>query len=229
LEFWDKQRAAMNAMKVEQDNVKAIPLFREALALNPAHEDARYYLGLCLASQGQIQEALHELAELQRLNPRSHRAWQQWGVVRAIHATSQADWLQAEEALLRAHRLNPEETGALLVLGEIALLRGDARLADERLADAVRTNPKAVGGFFLRAYIAWKSGQSGQARQWLEQARAALGPDWQPKGATAEGDVKRKQHVETSPLARFWAAWNGAPDPAGAFAGLDRRLASGAR
>jgi predicted Zn-dependent protease len=130
----------------------------------------------------------------------------------------------AEQALQRAHAINPEETGALLVLGEVALLRGDAKLAEERLAAATHTNPKAVGGFFLRGYLAWQRGDAAAAQQFLEQTRKALGPDWQPHGATSEGDVKRKQHVESSPLAEFWQNWNGQPDPALAFAALAQRL-----
>lgn len=224
LQFWNLQRAAMNAMKVEKDNPKAIRLFREAIVLNPKHEDSRYYLGLCLAGQGDIDSALASLAELQKLNPQSHRAWQQWGVVRATFPGSTADLAAAEAALQRAHSLNPEETGALLVLAEVALLRGDTRLADERLAAATHTNPKAIGGFFLRGYVAWKRGERATAKQFLEQTRTARGPDWQPKGATSEGDVKQKQHLESSPLASFWLQWDGQPDPAPSFAALDRRL-----
>jgi tetratricopeptide (TPR) repeat protein len=224
LQFWQTQRAAMNAMKVERDNPKAIALFREAIALNPQHEDSRYYLGQCLAGQGDVEGALAALEALQQLNPHSHRAWQQWGVIRAVFARSDADLAAAERALQQAHAINPEETGALLVLGEVALLRGDLRLAEERLAAATRTNSKAVGGFFLLGYLAWKRGAAAAARHFLEQAYAALGPDWQPKGATSEGDVKRKQHVETSPLNPFWSAWDGRPDPATAFAALEARL-----
>jgi enediyne biosynthesis protein E4 len=224
LQFWNLQRAAMSAMKVEKDNPKAIRLFREAIGLNPKHEDSRYYLGLCLAAQGDIDGALASLAELQQLNPQSHRAWQQWGVVRATFAKSTADLAAAEAALQRAHALNPEETGALLVLGEVALLRGDTKLADDRLAAATQTNPKAIGGFFLRGYLAWKRSDDASAKQFLEQTRTARGPDWQPKGATSEGDVKQKQHLESSPLATFWLEWDGRPDPAPSFAALDRRL-----
>lgn len=224
LQFWQTQRAAMDAMKREQDNARAIGLFREAIALNPEHEDSRYYLGLCLASQGDTDGALAALAELQQRNPQSHRAWQQWGVLRALAARDDADLAAAEQALQRAHRINTAETGALLVLGEVALLRGNRNLADERLAAATHTNPKAVGGFFLRGYLAWKRGNHDAARHFLEQARAALGPDWQPAGATSEGDVKRKQHVEKTPLTPFWEGWNGQPDPSISFRALDARL-----
>lgn len=224
LRFWATHRAAMDAMKIEGDPAKAIRLFREAIALNPQHEDARYYLGQCLAGQGDVDGALAALEGLQQLNPQSHRAWKQWGVIRAVHARNDADLAAAERALQQAHTINPEETGALLVLGEVALLRGDLHLAEERLAAATRTNPRAVGGFFLRGYLAWKRGDPTTARHFLEQARAALGPDWQPQGATSEGDVKRKQHLETSPLHPFWSAWDGQPELTTAFAALDRHF-----
>jgi len=224
LQFWSKQRAAMDAMKVEKDNSKAIPLFREALALNPAHEDSLYYLASCLASQGDTVGALAQLAELKRINSQSQRAFAQWGTLRAISAKSPADLQAAEESLARAHAINPEETGALLTLGEVALLRGDTKLAEDRLAAACRTNPKAVGGFFLRSYLAWKRGDDTGAKNLLEDTRAALGKDWQPKGATSEGDVKQKQHVEKTPLTHFWEGWDGTTEPARSFETLDSFL-----
>ncbi len=229
LDFWNKQRAAMNAMKVEKDNARAIGLFREALALDPAHEDSLYYLATCLASTGDTGGALTTLAKLKRISPQSQRAFAQWGNLRAISAKSPADLQAAEESLARAHAINPEETGALLILGEVALLRGDHKLADERLAAACRTNPKAVGGFFLRGYLAWKRGNDAGAKKLLEETRTALGKEWQPKGATSEGDVKQKQHVEKTPLTRFWESWDGSIEPARAFAGPDEHLQSSLR
>jgi len=216
----------MNAMKVEKDNAKAAPLFREALALNPAHEDSIYYLATCLASQGDTDGALAQLAELKRISPQSQRAFAQWGTLRAISAKSPTDLQAAEESLARAHAINPEETGALLVLGEVALLRGDTKLADERFTAACRTNPKAVGGFFLRGYLAWKRGDKIAATKLLEDTRTALGKEWQPKGATSEGDVKQKQHVEKTPLTQFWEGWNGAVDFDRSFGALDVYLRS---
>ena len=226
LEFWTQQRAAMNALKVENDFPKAIPLFRTALALDPQHEDSHYYLAHCLAAQGDVTNALAQLAELRRLNPQSHRALQQWGRLRALSATSDADLAAAEKSLEHAHALNPEETGALLVLGEVALLRGSVTKAEARLSAACRSNPKAAGGFFLRGYLAWKRGDPVQAEKLLQETRAALGKDWQPKGATSEGDVQRKQHAEQSPLARHWETWDGIANPATTFVSLEAQLQS---
>jgi tetratricopeptide (TPR) repeat protein len=214
----------MDAIKKEGDPGKAEGHFRRALALDPAHEDARYYLAAALVAQGEIPEALEHLRDLARRSPRSHRAFKRWGTLEALAATSPAELEEAARALERALELNQEETGSLLVLGELALMQGDPALAAQRLEWACRTNPKAVGGFFLRGYVAWKEGDAAAARSLLRQARTALGPDWVPAGAVAEGDTKETMHEEASPLARFWKTWNGDPDPEAAYATLDEHL-----
>ena len=222
--FWARQHAAMQALKVERDIPKATRLFREALSLNPAHEDAHYYLGHCLAVQGDVPGALAQYEELTRLNPQSHRGFARSGTLRAMTARSRSDLAAAEAALDRAHRLNPEETGALLALGEVALMRNRRAIAAQRLAAACRTNPRAVGGVFLLGYLRWKQGDDAGARQQLERARQALGPEWKPAGTTAEGDVAMKAYTEATPLARFWETWDGAATPRAAYARLDAYL-----
>jgi tetratricopeptide (TPR) repeat protein len=224
LAFWDRQHAAMQALKVEHDLPKATRLFREALALDPAHEDAHYYLGDTLRMQGDAAGALAEYETLTRLNPQSHRGFARWGTLRAMASTSPADLAAAEAALEKAHRLNPEETGALLALGEVALMRGDRPLAAERLAAVCRTNPRASGGLFLLGYLKWKQGDTAGAKEMLGKVRQALGPEWKPAGSTAEGDVAAKHYSESTPLARFWEAWNGVAEPRAAFAALDGYL-----
>ena len=222
--FWERERGAMHALDVERNVQKATVLFREALALDPAHEDARYYLGNCLAAQGDVQGALAQYEELTRLNPQSHRGYARWGTLRATTARSAADLTAAESALEKAYRLNPEETGVLLTLGEISLMRGQPGLAAERLTAASRTNARAAGGFFLLGYLRWKQGDEAGAREQLDHARKALGPDWKPKGATAEGDVAARAHAEVTPLSVFWEAWDGAAVPAVAYSRLDAQL-----
>jgi len=222
--FWAAQRAAMDAFKVDADCERAVPLFREALSIDPTHEDSLYYLANCLAGLGDPEAALVELDTLRTASPMSHRAHKQWGVLRAIHAGGADDLAAAEAALQRALEINREETGSLLVLGEIALLRGRFEEADDHLARATYTNPRAVGGFFLRAYMAWKRGDEAAARQLLETAQAARGPDWKPEGTTAEGDVIGRQYREETPLSRFWESWDGTISPRAAFAGLEARL-----
>ena len=222
--FWDRHRAAMQALKVERDLPRAIALFREALALDPAHEDARYYLGNCLAEQGDVDGALAEYERLTQANPRSHRGYARWGTLRATTARSAEDLAAAEQALEKAYRLNPEETGVLLTLGEVALMRNRPDTAEQRLTSVCQTNPRAVGGLFLLGYVQWKRSDAAGAKAQLERTRAALGPEWKPKGATAEGDVARRAHSEASPLSRFWENWDGALRPARSYAPLDAYL-----
>lgn len=220
VEFWNRLHAAMDAAKVEKDNPKAIRLFHAALELQPNHEDAHYYLGQCLEAEGDYASAIEQFQALTRINPNSHRGFQQWGVARACSATNDVQLAEAEKALDRAHHLNPEETGALLAMGEVSILRQDWAKADERLAAACQTNTKSVAGLFFRGFLAWRRGDIDQARQFLAAAREARGNDWQPKGATSEGDVKRGQHRETSPLAGYWNGWDGSIEPQQAYAPL---------
>ncbi|MHC4427488.1 MAG: FG-GAP-like repeat-containing protein, partial [Planctomycetota bacterium] len=226
VEFWSKHRAAMWAMKVEGDYVKAIDLFEEALALDPTHEDARYYLGNCLAAVGDTDGAIAQLEALLRLDPDSHRGLRRLGVVRATAAQTRADLKEAMALLQRALEINREETGVLLAMGEIDLILGDDDQADQHLEWACRTNPRAVSGFFLRGYVAWKSGEDDLARELLHRAREALGEEWKPEGTTAEGDVAAQMHAEATPLSAIWMKWDGTLDPASAYAGLDAHLES---
>ncbi len=225
--FWDRQRAGMQALKVEKNPVKAAGLFREALALDPNHEDAHYYLATSLAAQGKTDEALAEYQTLTRVNPGSHRGFTAWGTLRAMTARSDADLAAAERSLESAHRLNPEETGALLVLGEVALLRGAAATAEQRLKAVCQTNARSVGGLFLLGYIAWKRGDAAGAQARLASARAALGPEWKPGGSTAEGDVKgRTLSDSATPLSRYWEQWDGVLTPSAAYRTLDTHIRS---
>jgi enediyne biosynthesis protein E4 len=224
IEFWNRLRGAMDAAKIERDNIKAIRLFRAALELQPEHEDAHYYLGQCLAAEGDNAGALEQFQALTRISPNGHRGFQQWGIVRACSATNDAQLAEAEMALDRAHRLNPEETGALLALGEVSMMRHDWSKAEQRLAAACQMNAKSVAGLFLRGYLAWRRGDIDQAHKFLAAARDARGSNWQPKGATSEGDVKRKQHLESSPLAHFWNGWDGDPEPESGYDALGRVL-----
>ena len=224
VEFWEKQRAAMDALKRENDIAKAARLFREAVALNPTHEDSRYYLANCLYAQGDNAGALEQLDELIRMNPQSHRGYQRKSLLLAATAKSAAQLNVAEECAGKALALNPEETGTLLLLGEIALLKGDRNTAARRLELVCRTNPRATGGYFLRGYLAWKRNDAGRAREYLSAAKNARGNDWKPAGTVAEGDVRAHMHSEGSVLSSFWDRWDGSPDPATVYAAMDGAL-----
>jgi tetratricopeptide (TPR) repeat protein len=224
--FWERQRAAMDALKIDGDCGKAVPLFRQALEVKPKHEDARYYLATCLAESGETAEAITQLETLIDVQPQSHRAHKQLGILQAMRASSPSELERATISLERALRINPEETGTLLVLGEIDLLLGELESAEERLSWVCRTNPRAVGAFYLRAYTAWRDRDNERSRTLLARVREARGEDWVPTGMTSEGDVRNRMHTESTLLSRFSMSWDGNDDLDRAFAELDAYVRS---
>ena len=108
--------------------------------------------------------------------------------------------------------------------------RESARSSEESIAaltgfeHACRTNPRAIGGFFVRAYMAWKAGDVQASQRLLFDALEARGDDWKPEGAAAEGDVAVQMHREATPFSRFWERWDGEVNPAAAFAEIDAEV-----
>ncbi len=225
-EFWTNEHAAMDAMKKQGDITRATALFRKALQLNPGHEDSLYYLANCLAAAGDEKGALEELDTLVQANPHSHRGFQRRGLLLAAAASSRAELRKAEESLEQARAINPEETGTMLILGEVALAMGRTAVAQQRLQWVCTTNPRAVGAWFLRGYLAWKAGDAAGARRMLEGAAAARGREWKPAGSVMEGDVRRRMYTEAAFLSPYWEAWNGNTEPKKAYIKLASFLSS---
>jgi tetratricopeptide (TPR) repeat protein len=224
VQFWAKQHAAMDAMKRDRDFTKAAQLFREALAINPNHEDSHYYLANCLAALGDIPAAVAELDALARINPQNHRAYQRKGELLASSATSRSQLQSAHQALNSALKLNSEETGTLVLLGEVTLAQGDMAAAEQNLSHACQANSRAANAWFFRGYIAWKRRDIRQASTMLAAAHSALGPDWKPSGSVLEGDVRQRMYSESGFLGLFEQQWDGSTNPVRAYAQLDTYL-----
>jgi len=223
-QFWAKQHAAMDAMKRDRDFATAAQLFREALVINPSHEDSHYYLANCLVELGDIPSAVRELDALIRINPQNHRAYQRKGELLAASANTRSELTVARHTLNSALQLNSEETGTLVLLGEVFLAEGDFTEADRDFAHVVQANPRAANAWYFRGYIAWKRGDARQSAAMLTRAKNALGPDWKPAGSVLEGDVRRRMYSEAGFLGVFAQQWNGAIQPSLAYTGLDAYL-----
>ncbi len=223
-QFWALQHAAMDAMKRERNFTRAVQLFRQALAIRPDHEDSHYYLANCLAEMGNIPSAVSELDKLIRINPQNHRAYQRKGELLAAAAKSRSELEIARQTLNAGLKLNSEETGTLVLRGEVVLAQGDVSQASQDFAHVVQANPRAANAWFFRGYIAWKKGDSHQAAEMLAQAHKALGPDWKPAGSVLEGDVRRRMYSESGFLNVFAQQWNGDSDPSHAYTRLDSYL-----
>jgi len=224
IRFWEKQHAAMDAMKREHDYARAARLFRDALAINPDHEDSHYYLANCLVALGDVPSAIAELDQLARINPQNHRALQRKGELLAAAASSRSQLEQARQTLTAAIHLNSEETGTLVLRGEASLAMNDLRQAEQDFAHACQMNPRAANAWFLRGFIAWKQGDLPHAATGLRAARNARGPDWKPSGSVLEGDVQHRMFSESGFLNVFEQQWDGSEDVARAYAPLDTYL-----
>jgi len=124
-----------------------------------------------------------------RINPQNHRAFQRKGELLAASALSRRQLGPARQALNVALSLNSEETGTLVLLGEVDLASGDLAAAERDFTRTCQANSRAANAWFLRGYIAWKGRDFWQASAMLTAARNARGPDWKPSGSVLEGDV----------------------------------------
>lgn len=194
------------------------------MSLNPEHEDSHYYLANCLVALGDIPAGIAELDELARINPQNHRALQRKGELLAASASSRSQLDQARQTLSTAIHLNSEETGTLVLGGDVLLAINEFSAAEQDFAHACQMNRRAGHAWFLRGFIAWKRGDYRQALERLNAARQARGADWKPSGSMLEGDVQRRMYSESGFLNIFERQWDGALDPARAYTALDAYL-----
>ncbi len=198
--FWAKLHAANDA-RLRSGCASAIGLYEQALVLDPRHEDALYYLGQCRRESGQPIEAREALERLVEVNPASARGHLALGALLASPDPAEPmDLASAEAHLRRAHEINGEETGPVVRLGEVLLVRGRDAEARRWLEAALRTNPKSVEAAFLAGFSAWDGagGDSGAlARRVVDAARV----DAPVKGVLNEGDRRDAKHVAAPPLA----------------------------
>ncbi|MEW6746210.1 MAG: FG-GAP-like repeat-containing protein [Planctomycetota bacterium] len=203
--------------------------YREALESWPSHEDSLYYLGNCLTELGREVEAMAVFRRLVELHPGSNRGWMQIGRLLLPGGDPALDDLEeAEAAFARSHRINGEESGPVVRLGEVALLRGELERADQLFADAAALNTRSVEARYYRGWIAWLRGEREGARRLLEEAHglaaspAAAAPTGLHEGETRRGAALVAASVEqaATPLERWKTLAQRPPDPELEYGGL---------
>lgn len=190
LNFWAKYRKATDYRMNEQWE-QAAESYRQALELNGKHEDALYYLGNMYLELSRYAEAEECWLKLVQVNPKNSRAFLQLG---SLYLSSEAffDIDKAENACRESLKINKEETGPLLFLGEVKLIRGQLDEAAADFASVTASNFKSTEAYFLGGYIAWKKGDLKKARDLFSQAVAHAKPlDKDPNKVEGEGDTKK--------------------------------------
>ncbi|MFQ5628111.1 MAG: tetratricopeptide repeat protein [bacterium] len=189
-QFWQIYRqATKHRLAGELD--QAVLAYKQAIALNENHEDALYYYGNVCQELGKYRIAEEMWEKLARINPSSVRAHQQLGNIYLDYQQENIfDIQRAETAFQRAHDINGEETGPLLRLGEISLIKDDRNAASKYFDAVLGSNFKSVEAYFLNGYMAWKSKDIQRAQAMFAKAVDYSRPTIPTKGVLGEGDTK---------------------------------------
>ena len=197
--FWEVYRQATD-YRVAGDTRRAAESYARALELDPRHEDALYYLGNLYLELGRYREAETAWEHLVLVNPQSSRAHSRLGdLYFCPEPGTPVDLTRAETEFRRAHDINQEETGPLLRLGEIALVRGNFTEARYFLDAVIGANPGSVEAHFLKGYAAWRGKDLGQASAWFAKAVELARPTGPAGGVPGEGDTKRGLAPQLAP------------------------------
>ncbi|HET9887460.1 MAG TPA: tetratricopeptide repeat protein, partial [bacterium] len=193
--FWDMRGEVARSIR-EQKWAEAVQVLDQMLALDPRHEDALYERGNCFLELGRYAEAKASWEELLRVNPGATRAWTQIGGLHALpDAGDLFDLDKACRILSDAFKVNPEQSGALILWGEAAVASGNLNEAERVLACAYRLNPQATSSLLLGGYVAWKRGDRRTAEELLKRAVQAAAKE--PPSSPMVGEGETRSELDT--------------------------------
>lgn len=201
-EFWEAYRGAGEARAAGRLE-DAVRLYREALSLRPGHEDSLYYQGNCAFDLGRYSEAVESYERLVAVNPQgSSRGYMQLGLLHAsLEPGAPFDLDKAERYFEAALEVDPD-SGAVLALGEVALLGGRWAQARERLRDAHQGDAMGMAAPYLLGYLSWREGKRDEAWDYFRLAVQRGELKKPPVKWTEEGDVKADPGLRWQALAR---------------------------
>jgi tetratricopeptide (TPR) repeat protein len=166
--------------------------YARALELNPRHEDALYYYGGMRLDLGDFAGAARAWRALAAVNPSSARAHSELGsLYLCLDAGAPFQLDSAERHFARAHEINREETGPLVRLGEVALLRGDLAAAKRHFEAVLVTHGGNGLARFYAGYVEWKNGNTALAEQQFARAVAPARSPTPSMQGLGEGDTRR--------------------------------------
>lgn len=207
--FWETYRRA-TGLRIAGRSADAAEEYARALALRPTHQDALYYLGNMEFDRGDPAAAERAWRRLVEVDPTNARGHSQLGLL--YSCVGEPAFLRLEEAAAefrRALTINREETGPLLHLGEIALIRDDLEQARAYFDQVAGSNASSVEAHFYRGYLAWKAGAESRAAENLAAAAAHARPASPVRAVPGEGDTRAGSEpmVTSSHRCRPMRAW----------------------
>lgn len=200
--FWQTYKQA-SERRSAGDLTSAVTLYTAALELRPGHEDSLYYSGNCLFELGRYQEAVASYERLIAANPMgSSRGYMQLGLIHAsLEPGAPFDLERAGRFFQEALRLDPD-SGALLGIGEVALLKGQWEAAWEAFAGDNADNAMGMASPYLLGYLCWRRGDRAEAWRWFRTAVQRAEFKKPSVKWTEEGDVKADPELRWRALAK---------------------------
>jgi tetratricopeptide (TPR) repeat protein len=141
--------AAAIVALAQRDFARAEEHFGRAIALQPEHTHSLLGLARLYQLWNRPQEALPLLEKARELAPDDADTW----AALADYYKSQRDFDRAERFAREGLKLNPENTDALLAMGEVLLQRGDTAGAREHALLVLRHNANHEGGIHLLSAV----------------------------------------------------------------------------
>lgn len=200
--FWDTYRQA-SAKRVAGELGSAADLYQAALKLRPNHEDSLYYGGNCYFELQRYQEAIAEYERLIAVNPQgSSRGYVQLALVHAwLDPAAPINLDQSEQYFEQAMRVDPD-SGAMLGIGEVEILRGRWEEASKALEKDNADNAMSMAAPYLLGYLSWRKGEKETAWRWFQLAVRRGELQKPPVKWTQEGDLKADPELRWRALAR---------------------------
>ncbi len=175
LRFWDRYRAATRH-RVAGELAEAARAYEAALALEPEHEDALYYLAGVADALGEHERAVSALERLIAIDPRSGRAHVRLGAFHTCpRSDAPLDLARAKQAFETAFAINREQVGPSIWLGLVDLLRDDLDAATRHFEIVLGSDRANVTALALLGYVDWRTGRYERARDRWQAAREAPG------------------------------------------------------
>jgi len=188
--FWTMYRGAQQA-RLADDLVYAKAGYEAALALDPDHEDAYYYLGQASLDLGDFAGAGRAWRMLVERAPSYGRAHSELGrLYLCAEPGAPTDARRAWQEFDAAHTIYPEQIGSLVDLALAELVLGDRTQAGERLTDVLNTDGGNVPALYLLGYLAFVEEDDDEAGRLFALATGEVATVVSaPADASAEGDT----------------------------------------
>ncbi len=188
--FWEAYQQATK-LRSQGEFAQAVVFYKQALQINPDHEETLYYLGNSFLELGADLEAIKQYRRITQLNPYSGRAFSQLG---AIFSTplpgAPLHFEEAERALERSVEINREQSGPFLRLGILALNQGHLEQAFQYFKTAAGfTSPE---GYFLEGFVRFREQRYREAVRFFLKVieMNAREREISRRGVLSEGDIR---------------------------------------